>query len=29
LPFHRHLSNGDLHRVVDAVRAFRHVAVNA
>jgi dTDP-4-amino-4,6-dideoxygalactose transaminase len=29
LPFHGHLSDDDLHRVVDAVRAFRHVTVGA
>jgi dTDP-4-amino-4,6-dideoxygalactose transaminase len=29
LPFHGHLTSGELHRVVDAVRAFRHVTVGA
>jgi dTDP-4-amino-4,6-dideoxygalactose transaminase len=29
LPFHGHLTADDLHRVVDAVRAFRHVTVTA
>jgi dTDP-4-amino-4,6-dideoxygalactose transaminase len=29
LPFHGHLTGEDLHRVVDAVRAFRHVTVTA
>jgi dTDP-4-amino-4,6-dideoxygalactose transaminase len=29
LPFHGHLTSEDLHRIVDAVRSFRHAAVNA
>jgi dTDP-4-amino-4,6-dideoxygalactose transaminase len=29
LPFHGHLTGDDLNRVVQAVRAFRHVTVSA
>lgn len=29
LPFHGHLTDADLERVVDAIRSFKHAAVNA
>ena len=29
LPFHGHLTDADLERVVEAIRSFKHAAVNA
>jgi dTDP-4-amino-4,6-dideoxygalactose transaminase len=29
LPFHGHLTDADLERIVDAIRAFKHAAVTA